>query len=269
MAALDSIMNNMPVANQRRQQQAQAATDLQLQQAVRAAPPKAATPQVAQALGAAAQQNVGQQMIEAAKSNVQTAQQVGQLDLEKRQQELSQRLDTLRRGVDTQQLEDERAFANLNEQAKRDMFDNRMQFQKDEMGREFLNERQLADYAVTHARSAEQLRDYTQSAEQLHDRKMQAMEAAQAKINQELEFQNTLSTQKQDQTLKKQLLQAKTDLEKKIAKEKSDRANRAGTFQTIGTIAGGAAGAFGGPAGAAAGASAGGALGGMAAAATE
>lgn len=270
MPALDAIMGNMPVANQKRQQQAQAATDLQLQQAVKAVPPKAATPQVAQTLGAAAQQNVGQQMIETAKQNMQTAQQVGQVGLDQKQQELTTSIEALRRGQDTTQLADEKAFADLSEDAKREMFDGRMEFQRDEMGRTFMNERQLADYAVTHARDEQQLQNYMQSANQLHDRKIQMLEAGQAKIDQELKFQNSLSEQKQDQALKQRLLTSKRQLEDKIAREKADRANRAGKFSAVGGIVGGVVGAVvGGPAGAAVGYSAGSALGGMAASQTE
>jgi len=266
MAALDQIINQMPVANQRRQQQAQAATDLQLQQAVKAVPTAAATPQVAQQLGAAAQQNVGAQMIETAKQNLATTQQAAGMELQQKQAQLQQGLSDLRRGQDTQQLSDEQALANLSEQAKREMFDSRMQFARDEMGREYMNERQLADYAVTHARDVEQLRNYAQSAEQLHQRKLQMMEAAQQRINQELQFQNSLSNQKQDQNLMRQLAESKRSLEERIAKQKADQANRTGTFSTIGGIGGAVAGGIiGGPAGAAAGYSAVSAVGTMAA----
>jgi len=253
MAALDAIMNNMPVANQRRQQQVQAANDLQLQQAIKAVPPKAATPAVAQNLGAAVQQNVGQQMIETAKQNMQQTQQVGDLAVQEKQANIQNNLAALKRGQDTTQLADEQKFANLNEEAKRTMFDNRMEFQKDEQGRAYMNERQLADYAVAHAKSVDQLKDYAQSAEQMAQRKMQALEVAQAKIDQELEFQNSLSIQKQDQALKKQLVQAKADLEKKIAKDKAKAANKSGMMSTVGGIAGAAVGAYvtaGSPAGA-------------------
>ena len=270
MAALDQLMSSMPVANQRRQQQAQAATDLQLQQAIKQVPPKAATPQVAQVLGAAAQQSTGQQMIDTAKQNLQTTQQVGALAANEQATQLKQSVDALRRGQDTQQLSDEQAFASLSEDAKREMFDGRMQFQKDESGRQFMNERQLADYAVTHARDQQQLMNYTQQAEQMHNRKIQMMETAQKKLSQELEFQNSLSEQKQDQSLKRQLIEAKRQMEEKIAREKADRANRAGKFAAVGGIVGGVVGAaVGGPVGAAVGYSAGSALGGMAAAQTE
>lgn len=270
MAALDQIVNNMPVANQRRQQQQQAATDLQLQQAVKAVPPKQAGPAVAQTLGGAAAQTAGQQMIETAKQNVAVNQQAGGMAVDQKQSELQTGIAELRRGQETGQLADEQAFANISEDAKREMFDSRMSFSKDEMGRTFMNERQLADYAATHARSKEQLQDYMQTAEQMHDRKTQALEAAQAKIDQELQFQNSLSNQKQDQALQKQLVQAKRDLEAKIAKDKAKRANRAGTFQTVAAIGGAVVGGiYGGPAGAAVGYQAGSAVGGMAAAQTE
>lgn len=270
MAALDSVINNMPVANQRRQQQQQAATDLQLQQAVKSVPPAQATPAVAQTLGAGAAQTAGQQMIETAKQNLAVNQQAGGMALQQKQADLQQNLQALKRGQDTTQLTDEQQFANISEDAKREMFDSRMQFSKDEMGRTFMNERQLADYAILHAHDEQQIKDYAQAAEQLHDRKMQTMEAAQQKITQELEFQNSLSNQKQDHALKLKLEQAKLDLEQKIAKEKADRANRAGTFSTVAGVAGAVAGAyFGGPAGAAAGYQAGSAVGGMAASQTE
>lgn len=277
MAVLDSIIGNMPVANQRRQQQVQAANDLQLQQAVRAAPPKAATPQVTQQLGAAVQQNVGQQIVDTAKQNLQVNQQAAGTQLQNQATQIQSGLADLRRGQDTQQLDAERQFANINEQAKREMFDNRLEFQKDEQGRAFMNERQLADYAATHARDQNQFQNYQQSSEHLHDRQTQLLEAGYNKLTQELEFQNSLSNQKQDQQLKLRLEQARKDLENKIAKEKARKANRAGKFQAVGTVVGAVAGGVigsavpvvGTAAGAVVGASVGGALGSGAAAATE
>lgn len=243
MAALDSIMSNMPIANARRQEQQKAAADLQLQQAVAKAPPKTA-PAVAQQVGAAAAQNAGAQAIDAAKQNIQQSQQVGQLALQQKQSDIQNNIAALKRGVESQQMRDEREFANINEQAKQEMFDNRMQFQTDEMGRQFLNERQLADYAVSHARDVEQLRNYSQDAEQLYSRQMQSLEAAQNKINQELQFQNSLSIQQQDQVVKRQLVEAKAALDRKIARDKANAANRSGVFSTVVGVAGAAAGAY-------------------------
>ncbi len=269
MAALDSIVNNMPVANQQRVQQQRAATDLQLQQAVRAVPPKQAGPQVAQTLGAAAAQQTGQAQVQQAQQNVAVNQQAGGMAVQQKANELQQNIATLKRGQDTQQLSDEQQFANLSQQAKQEMFDSRMQFSKDEMGRTMFNERQLADYAVSHARDQQQLADYAQSAQQIQQRKAQALTAAQARISQELEFQNSLDIQKQDNQLKQQLTQAKYDLDKKLAKDRADAANRAGIFSTVLGIGGAAAGGMaGGPAGAGVGMGLGSSVGGLAASRT-
>lgn len=264
MAALDQIVGNMPVANERRRQQQQAATDLQLQQAVKAVPAAQATPAIAQTLGAGAAQAAGQQAVDTAKQNVAVNQQAGGMALQQKQADIQQGLQALRRGQDTAQLTDEQQFANISEAAKREMFDSRMQFSKDEQGRSYMNERQLADYALTHARNVDQLRDYTQTAEQLQARKSQALEAAQARIDQELQFQSSLSNQQQDQALKQRLVEAKRALEQKIARDRANAANRAGTFGVVTGLAGAAAGAAmtgGSPAGAMIGYQAGSAIG--------
>lgn len=272
MAALDAIMGNMPVANQRRQQQAQAATDLQLQQAIAAVPPKQARPAVAQTLGAGAAQQAGAAQVQQAQQGAQVAQQAGDMAIQQKKAELQENMETLRRGQDTTQLADEQQLANLNERAKQELFDNRMQFQKDQQGREFLNDRQLADYAVTHARDTEQLRDYAQTQEQLHDRKMQLLEVTQKKLEQELQFQQSLSAQKQDQALKQRLVQAKRDTEERIAREKARKANRAGKISLITGLLGGAVGGIatgGNPSGISSGMATGSAVGAGGAAATE
>jgi hypothetical protein len=157
-------------------------------------------------------------------------------------------------------------FAQISEKAKQEMFDNQMQFQKDEQGRTFFNERQLADYARLNAENDEKFKDYAQNAEQLSKRKLQAMEHAYKLTMQDLQQKSNLAEQKKDQQAQLQINQIRKEIEERMQKERAKAANRAAAWQAGGTIVGGVAGAvIGGPAGASAGASVGGALGGMAA----
>jgi hypothetical protein len=262
MALLNALANSMPVANQKLQNQRKAAADIQLQQAVAAAPASAPVQSTAAQLGAASAQVQGQQQVQAAQQNVQQQANLGAAAIADKVSQIQNNLTNVKQGMQGKQLSDEERFANLSSQAKQEMFDSRKQFATDEMGRKFLNERQLADYARVSGTKDEEFRNYGAKAQQAHQRSIQALQFAQQKIENALKQQAALGEQKQDHALMKELTQAKIDMTKRIAKAQADAANSAGMWTMGGTIAGAAAGALiAGPGGAAVGAQAGGALG--------
>lgn len=268
MALLDSVSKRMPVANKQLEQQRRAAADLQLQKAVAAAP-QAAGIGAAQQMGAATAQHLGQQQVAQAQQNVGQVQQAAGAAIQQKSNEIQNSLAAQQQGLQRQQLTDEQQFFQIAGQKKQELFDARKQFNTDEMGRTFMNTRQLADYAKVNAESDEQLADYAQTAEQIADRNIQMMEVAYRKLEQALQFEQQSGSQKMDQQMKMELIQAKQELQRSIAKKKAESANRAGMFSTGMGIAGAVAGSFAGPGGAAAGYQAGTAAGTMTAAATE
>ena len=171
------------------------------------------------------------------------------------------------------------------------MFDSRKQFAQDQLGQKFSNERQLADYAALTAKDEQQFRDYQQKTEMLYDRKSQVLEAAKARISQQMEFDNRVINQTKDQLSKKKMseqekaalqkiLQEKLDLRQVLrnkaaevqaaldrakARKANTKAKNIATGAVVGAVVGGVIGSFipgaGTAAGASVGASAGGAIG--------
>lgn len=268
--ALQNLSNQLPVANAKVAAGQQAARDMQLQQAVAKAPVGANTTQASQQTGAAAATSAGAQMVDAAQNQVKQQGQIGAVGLADQQAQAQSNVAGLRQGARQQELDNVQKFAQVSEAAKQEMFDKQMNFTKDEQGRTFFNERQLADFARLTADNDEQFKDYAQNAEQLNKRKLQSMEHAYKITMQDLQQKQNLAEQKKDQQAQLQINQIRKEIEEKMQRERARAANRAAAWQAGGMIVGAAAGAFvGGPAGAMAGAQLGGAAGGMAASQTK
>lgn len=278
MSALKRLATQLPVANQRLASQQQAARDLQLQQAVSAVPPAQATTRTAQTTGAAAAKQTGDQAVANAQQGVQQQQQVAQLGQQQQGIEAQQRVSDLQAGAREQAMSNEQKLANISEQAKQEMFDSRKKFAEDELGRKFTNDRQMADYVVSQAKSQQDLLDYQQKVDQLSKRSQQASETALNKVSQQLKAENALANQLQDQLSQKgitaneqenlrtlyaqkvdqinKLQQSEIALKLQLQKNQADAANRSSMISSIFSIAGAVGGAVvGGPAGGMAGAS--------------
>lgn len=144
---------------------------------------------------------------------------------------------------------------------KQKIFDSRLQFERDDMGRKFSNDRQLADYIAATATDQQEFSDRARQMQQAQERKIQMMKIAQAEVIRELDQSQKMSEGKLNFEHQKELQSIRDDLEAKIRREESEAKNKAAMWQAGGTIAGGALGAMGGPAGAAVGASVGGGVG--------
>ena len=269
MALINALANSMPVANQKLQNQRKAAADLQLQQAVAAAPAAAPVQPSAAALGGASAQAIGTKQVAAAQQNVQQQANLGATAIADKAAQIQNNLTSVKQGIQQQQLGAEERFGNLSMQAKQQMFDSRKQFAMDENGRKFLNERQLLDYARASGIKDEQFRNYAASAEQAHRRNLQTLDVADQKIKAALKQAFATNEQGKNQELIRELSQRKADMEKRIADAKANAANNRGMWVAAGTVAGAVVGSIVPGAGTAAGAAIGGALGGMAASATE
>jgi hypothetical protein len=291
MSALKQLSSQIPIANQQVANQQNAARQMQVQAAVKAAPVGGNTTQAAQDTGAAVAQQAGQQLNQNTEAAQTAVSKVANIGLQNQQQQGQQQVADAQAGAKDSQMAGVQKLAQLSEQAKKEMYDSRRQFAQDQLGQKFTNERQLADYATLQAKSQEDLKDYAQQTQQLYERKSQMLQAAQDKITDQLEFQDKQINQMRDQVARKgitqaqaanaqkilqsqieqrnQLAQAAADLQRKLEKEKADAANRQTMFTTAGQVVGGVAGAVvGGPAGAAVGMAAGGAIGGAVGSAT-
>lgn len=262
LRALQQLQSAMPVANQKIATQQQAARDIQLQQAVGKAAPTAATPAVAQAAGATQAQNAGQQMIQNAQTEVKQASQVGQLGVQAQQTEGARQVGEQRMGAAEQKMSNVQRLANLDAQAKKELYDDQMQFERDENNRALFNSRQLADYARLNAERGEAYANYAQEVERVNDRKLQYMQVARDKLFEQLNQEYKLAKQRGDQESAERIEQIKKDVDGRISREKTRAANRTAGAAAGGTILGAVIGGiYGGPAGAKAGGQAGGAAG--------
>jgi len=203
-------------------------------------------------------------MVQQAQQNVQTGQAVGRMALGQQGMQQDQSVQNMRAGIEQARQQQELDLSNLSDAERRDLFDSRLQFQEDEMGRKYLNERQMADYARLTAESDERFATYRQNAMLAHQRNLEIAEVAARKVSQALQFEYEKSKQQQDQALVRELEAAQRAMREKVRKARQKAAKSAGMWGAGGVVLGGVAGAIlsgGNPAGAMAGAQLGGALG--------
>lgn len=263
MQALRNLANQLPVANKQVAAGQQASRDMQLQQAVKAAPPSANIIQAAQQTGAASAQSAGQQTVQNAQQQTQQAGQIGQLGLVEQSRQQQATLAGQQSGLKEQEMDNVQRLAGVSEQAKKDLYDKQMQFDKDELGRTQFNAVQLADYAKLNAKSDEELKGYAQQVDQLSKRRLQAAQTASSKLMEDLKQRQSAAAQNKDQALQKQLYEEERDLNQWMRDEQTRHDNAVAMWSTGMGIAGAAGGAFlGGPAGASAGYNVGSAVGG-------
>lgn len=265
MLALKNLAANLPAANSQIAQGQKAAQQMQLQQAVAAAPPSTKTTQAAQGIGAQQAGQAGQQMIETATKETGKrglTSQLGHQVTQEEQLESQKQVAGLKQGSQEQQLDNVEKFAKISEKAKQDLYDKQMQFHKDENGRTVFNEEQLADYKRTAAQGSEDFKNYSQSADQINQRNLEMMKQAYRLVDEDMTQKYNEAKAKGNFETMKQIQQDRSDMNDRMAREKARAQNSNGIWSTGGTVVGGVVGAvFGGPAGAAVGMSVGGAAG--------
>ena len=184
-------------------------------------------------------------------ADIASAQRVSQLGLEQ-----DNRLNVLTNAQKTD-------LNRIGQDVQQKIFDSRLQFEKDENGRKFSNDRQLADFVASSARTEQQFQKRMGAMQQAQQRKIQLMKIAQSEVLRELEQSQKFSEGAKDFEHQKNLQGIRDRLADKIRKEEAAAKNKAAMWQAAGTIAGAGAGAaIAGPGGYAAGAAAGGMIGG-------
>ena len=147
---------------------------------------------------------------------------------------------------------------------KDQLVDARMRFERDDMGRKFTDERQLADWVTANAKTDQQAQDSLREMQQTQQRKVQILEAAQKAVMVSMQQGFTANQSQLDNDQRYKLATLASNLRAKIARETADIRNKYGIYSAAGGLIGGVAGAFvGGPAGAVVGSSVGSAVGGM------
>lgn len=250
--ALKALSTQASPFAQAQSSQGQQSADVGLQQAVQAAIGTGAAPTAGQLQQMGGQQATakGKVGLEAAAEGMQKQSALGGAVIQNEQEQGRADLASKSLALNAENQKLQTALAEKSMAVKQELVDKQLQFAKDDMGRTLFNERQLMDYTIHKAQSQEELMAYEQKVQQLSKRKMQMLQTAYKKVVQSMEQANTQYNQSMNNALKAQLAASKQALEKKIAQERADQANRAGMFTAAGTIIGAV---FGGVAGAAVG----------------
>jgi len=191
-----------------------------------------------QALGQQAAAAQAQPVLQVQQAAQQQAQQLGGMALKEEARSSQMKLQERQLNQAKQQRMMEGQLNQLGTGLKQRLLDDQFQFQKDELGRTFFNERQLLDYKVATAKSQVELKDFEQKMRQAGQRKIQMLKAGQAKIEQELKQAFQKGQQELDQAQYKKLAEAKRAMEEKIRREQARARNRGSMFSALSTLAG-------------------------------
>ncbi len=236
--ALKTLARQLPVANQQIAQQLQQTRQTQLQAQLGQATPGLGV-RAAQQVGAQQAAEAGKIQLQTQQQGMQQAQQLGQMAFKEQQAINQQQLANQQLAQREQARLDQDKLSKLGREFKQELFDSKTQFQRDQNGQAVWQESQLADWAMSKAKSAEDFKNYAQSAEQLHKKKISMLETSQAKIKAELEKQYQLSEQKRNQGLVYELEEMTRNMDARIRSEYNRLANNLSTWQAGGTVVGG------------------------------
>lgn len=131
---------------------------------------------------------------------------------------------------------------------KQKIYDNRIRFERDELGRKFSNERQMADYAIASAKNEQDLRNKMQIMQQIMQKELYMMEQASNKVNIALERGYLDDKRKLDQEQKRKLYDMKKKMDGEIRKKKANNAMIVNGLTAAGAVFFGGVGATGGAA---------------------
>jgi hypothetical protein len=137
----------------------------------------------------------------------------------------------------------ERDLSAISGDAKQELYDKQLEFQRDSSGRKMLNERQLTDWMLTKAAGEEDIKGFEQRSQQLHARKLQLMQAAYAKIGQTEKQLAQQGSNIRARELQMELAKAKAAAEDRIRKQKAKKGAMGmmvkGAFTVAGAVIGG------------------------------
>lgn len=261
MRALQNLSNQLPVANSRVAAGQQASQQMQLQNAVKAAPQGGSTVQSAQDTGTAMAQTTGQNTIQNAQNQVQQQGQLGQLGVGEQKAQAESNVASQTQGARQQQMDNLQRLSQIDQGAKQQLYDRQMQFQQDQNGRTMFSTEQLADYAKSTAQNQQTYDNYAQQAQQLSQRNLEAMQQAYKLVSEDLKQQAAVAEQKGDQVTAQTIYQQQRDASAAMSKAQSDAANNKSIWQASATAVGATVGGIISKGGAGDGAAAGSAIG--------
>lgn len=242
---LQGLAAGLPNQQQRELNQAQASQTAQLQQSFgQAQRQPGLVPSVGQQqqIATALTQSAGQAQLAAQQQQGVQLAEVGKEVLQTRANEAQNVLGQRELNLAKQEQEIERRMFGLSRKLGKDMFAAQLKFERDELGRTYFNERQLADYKLATAKSEEELVAYEQTVTQQSERRLRLLAAAEQRLRQELqqEFEKDQTEINQEWSL--MLTRKIAELKAKRARAEADAKNRASRGTAIGSFIGGAVG---------------------------
>lgn len=121
---------------------------------------------------------------------------------------------------------------------KQQILDSRLAFDRDERGRKFNNERQLADYLAANARDEIEFQERMQMTMQAHKKKMQVLEVAFKDIERQLRQEMQTSEAEKNYEHQVELAAMKAALENEIQREENAAKNRGAIWNAASSMAG-------------------------------
>lgn len=153
-------------------------------------------------------------------------------------------------------------LAKLGGDVKGKLFDARLKFERDEAGRKFSNDRQLADWKISQSKSAVDMQDFINEYKFKSEMKVALLKASAARLQQDLDNGYLMEKLTLDHENDTKIQNEITAMNQKAAREAAGHQERIRAWQAGGTIVGGViGGVFGVGVGAVGGAAIGGALG--------
>lgn len=227
-AGLAGLASQMPVRNKLVADQQRAGRLLQLQQAVsQMTPQQAPTAQQASGLGAQMAATAGAQQVQRAQETMQQVGQLAKLGQAETEQAASQRIAALTAGAQKEQMDQAARLAALDDKVKREVFDNELQFKKDQANATMFSERQLADYKLVNAQRDQDYANWAQKAKQTHDRSIAVLQTISARLEEVIRNDFKIGEQKLDQKSALEIAQLKRDNDRRLARAKARAQNTA------------------------------------------
>jgi hypothetical protein len=178
-------------------------------------------------------------ILTASQQNAANAGQVNQLALGQQGATIQKTLQDREQALAKSQFDQQQRLSKLSSQLSKQLHDETMTFQKDELGRTVLNEQQILDYKIITAKNAEEMDNFRVMKEQILARKQAVMKQAYNVISQKLQqlteqemqqdqTQFTWEQQKANQELKTFLAEAKKRAQDKMDRARQESAKAAG-----------------------------------------
>lgn len=212
-----------------------------------AAANKTNTRAVGQQVAAQQVSQQGQLVQQATEQATKNLAQQGQLALGEQKIAQNQQLFIRQQSANKKQRQMEDDLFQMDRAAKSELLDKQLSFKRDQAGNALWTEQQLADWAVTKAKSRAELESWARTMTFETNRKSQILAAAQNVLLSALKNQSDATNQALNQQQTMRIAEAARAAKEKMMKQKNKAANNAAIIQGVFMVGGAVAGSLAGP----------------------